>query len=284
LTGRNLWYVRCGGKVTGPFPSQVVTNHALWGRINPDDEVSLDQTVWQPLVEVSELLPHELLQLHTETDPEQRQWLEERLKAARRWGDERTHDERRLHELEAEDARRGDERRKATANPDELALPHHHALSARTSTRWGYFILVLIAAAVLLAFGLFYFKPVNPLKVGVIPLQPQCKQTATPRLNWSGCAMEGVRLRGVDLSGSDLSYTNFFRADLSGSRLRQAKLVGANLGEANLNHADFAGADLSNADLRGANLVEATLTGAVFDHAIWPDGQICELGSIGQCR
>ena len=95
MSHRQLWYVRRGDKVSGPFPTQVVANNTLLGRFLPGDEVSLDQLEWKPLVSVAELLPPELLELHNETDPERRQWLEERLKAARRWADQRTHDERR---------------------------------------------------------------------------------------------------------------------------------------------------------------------------------------------
>lgn len=278
MTGRNLWYVRRGDKVAGPFPSQVITNHALLGRLKLTDEVSMDQLVWQSLADVRELLPQELLELHAEDDPEQRQWREERLKAARRWADERTHEERRLDEVDA----RPEDRRQTSESPDVLALPHHHPAPA--SGKRSYFgVALIVGVGLAVGLGLFYFQPVNPVKVGVLPAQPQCQKAASPRVNWSGCDKQELRLRGVDLSASDLTYTNFHQADLSGSRMRHAKLIGSNLGGALLNDVDLASADLSYADLQGASLISTSLAGAILDHAIWTDGRECATGSVGQC-
>lgn len=286
MSNRQLWYVRRGGKVSGPFPTQAVANNALLGRFVPDDEVSVDQLEWRPLVAVEELLPPELLELHHATDPEQRQWLEERLKAARRWADQRTHDDRRQErEVWSEELRNG-ERRKNPADNDVLALPYHHGGVARESSLRRYLgpALGVIAVVLSVVLGLFYYQPVNPVKVGVLPAQPQCHQAAAQGINWSGCNKREIRLRGADLSRGDLGYADFSQADLSGSRMRQARLVGANFRGANLDHADLAGADLSYANLGGASLVSASLAGAVLDHAIWADGQECAAGSLGQCR
>jgi hypothetical protein len=290
MSRRQLWYVRRGDKVSGPFPTQVVANNTLLGRFLPGDEVSLDQFEWKPLVTVTELLPQELLELHDETDPEHRQWLEERLKAACRWADQRTHDERR-HAGEAageirDDGLRGEERRKTATNSDVLALPHLHAALPQESWLRRYLgVAASIGAVVLLvALGLIYYQPVNPVKVGVVPVQPLCGKPAAPGVNWSGCDKQGALLRGVDLTRGKLDYANFSRADLSASRLDHASLVGANLDAADLNHADLNHADLSNADLSAANLASANLTGAVLDHAIWFDGRVCGVGSLGQCR
>lgn len=282
MSKRQLWYVRRGDKVSGPFPTQVVANDALLGRVQPGDEVSLDQIEWRPLVAVKELLPPELLELPHVADPEQRQWLEERLKAERRWADQRTHDERRRDE-----GRQSEERRNAGTDKDALALPHHHGEVDREEGAWRRHLgpaLGIGAVVMSVALGLLYFQPVHPVKVGVMPTQPQCQQAAVPRINWSGCIKRGIRLRGADLSGSDLTYADFSLADLSGSRARQARLVGAKLRGADLNHVDLGGADLSYADLEGANLVSARLAGAILDHAIWIDGRECAAGSLGQCR
>ncbi|MDP2784093.1 MAG: pentapeptide repeat-containing protein [Sulfurimicrobium sp.] len=284
MSHRQLWYVRRGDKVSGPFPTQVVANDTLLGRFLPGDEVSLDQFEWKPLVTVTELLPQELLELHDETDPEHRQWLEERLKAAHRWADQRTHEERR-HAGEVAGLR-GDARRQTDMDSEILALPHHHAALPQESGLRRYLgVAVGIGALLLLvALGLFYYQPVNPVKVGVVPVQPQCGRAAAPGVNWSGCDKQGVLLRGVDLTRGNLDYANFSQADLSGSRFERASLVGANLNAADLNHADLSNADLSNADLSAANLVSANLTGAVLAHAIWTDGRVCAVGSLGQCR
>ena len=167
-----------------------------------------------------------------------------------------------------------------------LALPHHHVVRQPESglrRYWG--VATGIGAVFLLvALGLIYYQPVNPVKVGVVPVQPQCDRAAAPGVNWSGCDKQGAILRGVDLTRGNLDYANFSRADLSGSRLVHVSLVGANFASADLNHTDLNNADLSHADLSAANLVSANLTGAVLDHAIWSDGRICAVGSLGQCR
>lgn len=284
MSHRQLWYVRRGDKVSGPFPTQLVANNALLGRFLPSDEVSLDHEEWQPLSTVAELLPQELLELHVESDPEHHQWREERLKAARRWADQRTHDE--PGHAGAATGLHDDMHRKTDTDGEAAALPHHHVALPRESGRRAYLgVLASVGAVLLLAVsGLIYYQPVNPLKVGVVPVQPLCDKPAAPAINWSGCGKQGALLRGVVLSRGKLEYANFARADLSGSRLDHVSLVGANLAAADLNHVDLNHADLSHADLSAANLESANLSGAVLDHAIWTDGRICAVGSLGQCR
>ncbi|MEN6585690.1 MAG: pentapeptide repeat-containing protein [Sulfuricella sp.] len=277
--------------MSGPFPTQVVANNTLIGRFLPTDEVSLDQLEWKPLTAVAELLPRELLELRDETDPEHRQWLEERLKAARRWADQRTHDNRRHAEESAgrgmpDDGLRGEERRKADTDDEVLALPHHHAALPQESALRRYLgVYVGIGAAVLLvALGVIYYQPVNPVKVGVMPVQPSCSKAAASGVNWSGCDKQGVLLRGVDLAGGNLDYADLSHAVLSGSRLDRASLIGTKLSAADLSNVSMRNADLSNADLSAANLESVNLTGALLDHAIWVDGRVCAEGSLGQCR
>ncbi len=282
MSDRQLWYVRRAGVVNGPFPNQVVANHVLLGRFTPSDDVSMDQLEWQPLMSVRALLPVELLELQTELDPERRQWLEERLKAAHRWADERTRHDRRQHEKT--DVPRGEERRKTSVSPDLLALPHLHPALEQRPRRYLGAVIVISVLVLLVVMGLVFYQPVNPFKVAVVPELPQCQHAAAPRVNWSGCDKQEIRLRGADLSGSNLAYANFSRADLSGSRFRRAGLVGVNFKQANLNDADLSGADLSYSDLRGASLISASLKGAVLDRAIWQDGRECAVGSRGQCR
>ncbi|MDP1896586.1 MAG: pentapeptide repeat-containing protein, partial [Sulfurimicrobium sp.] len=284
LSDRQLWYVRREGAVSGPFPNLVVANHVLLGRFELTDEVSIDQLEWQPLMSVRALLPAELLGLQTENDPEKKQWLEERLKAAHRWADERTHQDRRQHEITS--GPRGEERRKTSVNSELLALPHLHPALERWPSRRRYLAAfsILSVLALMVVLGLVFHQPVNPVKVGVVPELPQCQHAAAPQVNWNGCDKQEIRLRGADLSGSNLAYADFSRADLSGSRFRQALLVGANFNHANLNDADLDGADLSYSDLRGATLVSASFKGAVLDRAIWQDGRECAVGSRGQCR
>lgn len=284
LKDRQLWYVRHAEAVSGPFPNQVVAQHVLLGRLDPTDEVSMDQLEWQPLETVRELFPVELLQIQAENDPERKQWLEERIKAAHRWADERTHQDRRQYESSG--GTRTDERRKTRLSNDVLALPHRHPELERWSSRWRSFgaISVIASLILLVILGLTFYRPINPLKVGVVPELPQCQHAASPRINWSGCDKQTVRLRGADLSSSNLTYANFSGADLSGSRLSASALIGLNFTRANLDNVDFSGSDLSYSDLRGASMVSAILRNTVLDRAIWVDGRECAVGSVGQCR
>ncbi|MDP2828080.1 MAG: pentapeptide repeat-containing protein [Sulfuricellaceae bacterium] len=277
MSSRQLWFVRRGKTVSGPFPTQSVTQNTLLGRFLPTDEVSQDKQSWRPLVTVRELLPNELLELQTASDPLQRQWLEERLKAAHRWADQRSVD------VVGEDDSSSD-RRNHTEFSDETARFHHHLLPVRVSGR-RYFIgagiaILLVLVLVWVVFG----ESVNPVKVVVQSAKSQCQQAARPGIDWKSCDKQSVRMRGKDLTDGNLSYANFSQADLSGSRLLRANLTGTNLRGADLSHADLAKANLSFSDLRSANLISSNLTGAILENAIWIDGRVCAPGSVGVCR
>jgi uncharacterized protein YjbI with pentapeptide repeats len=275
MSNRQLWYVRRGKNVSGPFPTQSVTQNTLSGRFLPTDEVSLDKQSWRPLVTVRELMPFELLELQTASDPDQRQWLEERLKAARRWADQRSIDA-------AGDAIPSANRRNHAELDDETARFHHHLFAGKMGGR-RYLTGLMITALVVLAWMVFG-DSVNPVKVVVQAIPSQCQQKAKPGIDWKSCDKQSVRLRGEDLSDSNLSYANFAQADLSGSRLSRANLTGANFRAADLSHANLAGANLSFSDLRTAKLTSSNLTDARLENAIWIDGRICAQGSIGACR
>lgn len=296
-----LWYVKRGDRVSGPFPSPLVSHYAEVGRIRPDDEVSPDRGNWRPFSEVPELAPRKLRE--EAADPEKRRWQEERLLAARRWADERYRPDRR----DGEDAaarekwlaeRRSGERREQPENPDTVLLRQYRAaqvpLPAPSPERFFGVVAVLAALVVLPSVAVLFYAPVNPVKVGIAPREPQCRQPAAPQANWSGCDKQGAWLKGADLSGAnlsaarlnsanlsgaDLSYGNLSNADLSYADLSRTKLVGGNLSNADLSHAELGGADM-----RYVNLAGAEFSGARLDEAIWPDGRKCGAGSIGQCR
>jgi len=130
-----------------------------------------------------------------------------------------------------------------------------------------------------------------------------CNARAQPGINWSGCNKQGevlrsrnltevnfrsAKLESIDLSKSiliqaDLAYANLSNANLSESQLQQSNMKGANLRQANLQQADLSGANLSYAELVGAQLQGANLRKAIFDHAIWVNGEQCMVGSVGAC-
>lgn len=278
MSSRQLWYVRRGKDVSGPFPTQSVMQNTLSGRFHPTDEVSLDKLSWRPLVTVRELMPYELLELQTTSDPKQREWLEERLKAARRWSDQRVAD---VAGTRAQPGS-GSENRRSHAEPDDETARFHHHFSVPVVVGKRYLVGAAISLLLVLAWTIFG-ESVNPVRVVVQSEPSQCQQAAAPGIDWTSCNKQSTRLRGRDLSDGNFSYANFSHADLSGSRLSRANLTGANLRDADLSHADLKGANLSFSDLRAAKLVSANLTGAVLKNAIWMDGRVCASGSVGKC-
>ena len=60
------WYVRRGQRIHGPYPSRQIGHFLLLGRVLPTDRVSLDGETWQPLVEIEELIPDEVRDLHSD--------------------------------------------------------------------------------------------------------------------------------------------------------------------------------------------------------------------------
>ncbi len=68
-----------------------------------------------------------------------------------------------------------------------------------------------------------------------------------------------------------------------GCYLSNARLSGMDLTNADLRGANLIGATLIRATLYGANLRGAKLAGANFSGALWVDGSICRVGSVGRC-
>jgi uncharacterized protein YjbI with pentapeptide repeats len=305
LKTRQLWYVRHGQDTRGPFPAKVVQQYLLLGRLTADDFASVDRQHWVPIRTCQDLLPPAFGEGKDEGYLTRRQRAE-RLYAARRWADERLAVDRRSQheggdETEALAERRNIERRKGES-PEIIAMRLQHAEQEQAfkMRRERFFgvaagLVLLLFLAVLIA---IVFSPVNPVPVDIGLEAPQCRESARPQINWSGCEKEGAWLQGVDLSSanlararlnsaelssSNLSYANLAAADLSYATLRGTILIGANLSQADLNYTELRNADLRHADLRGAHLEAATLVGAKLENAMWVDGKTCAPGSIGFC-
>lgn len=60
------WYVQKGSRVQGPFSPDEVSRFLLLGRVRNTDRVSRDGELWEPVTQVPELIPDELLDLHSE--------------------------------------------------------------------------------------------------------------------------------------------------------------------------------------------------------------------------
>ncbi len=304
MAHNNLWYVRRGRTLKGPFPAGLISRYILLERIRLSDELSQDRTTWKPVKACAELIP-EVLKADPEDEDAQR-----RLEAARRWADERRGEDQRAwggagdqpgEVAEVRDAgeRRSAERRRTESEEQAQFRQIHQRLIGAAHQKQHYLLqlsMILIVVAVVIGAAMYY-TPSKTINTA------DC--TAPPGLgvNWSNCRLQGIQVPGKDLrgahlnstdaSGSDLAGTNLRQAVLSyadlslanlrGADLRDAQLVGTNLRRANLAQADLRRANLAYADLTGARLTGAQLQGARLDHAIWVDGQTCQPGSLGRC-
>ncbi|MCB1757280.1 MAG: hypothetical protein KDJ38_17280 [Gammaproteobacteria bacterium] len=60
------WYTKRGARLQGPYSRQTIHRYLLLGRIKNSDRVSKDGAVWEPITQVPELIPEELLNLDTD--------------------------------------------------------------------------------------------------------------------------------------------------------------------------------------------------------------------------
>jgi hypothetical protein len=67
VTQQDEWYVQKGSRVQGPFSPEEVGRFLLLGRVRNTDRVSRDGQLWEPVTQVPELIPEELLDLESET-------------------------------------------------------------------------------------------------------------------------------------------------------------------------------------------------------------------------
>ncbi len=281
------WYTRRNGTVTGPFSNAVVSNNLLVGRLSLHDEVSEDQKSWQLVLNIPEFNsapPEELVRVKRNLDerdgfdrresqePPPAEILQKRKQERRSSEDESDIEYRQLRTLLLKRYRQHKER-----------------------LFWPLVTLFLVMVMSLILAVLFPTRLPIPL--------PNCSTPVGPNINWSNCSklkldfhhqdFNGSQLRNSKLIGSNLWNASFIDADLSYadlrftnmsySQLQNSNLVGANLQKADLAYADLSNADLSFSDLTAANLGGSKIENAIFDYAIWPDGQTCAEGSVGQC-
>jgi len=319
MQSKQRWYTRRGKQIRGPFPAPQISRFILLGRIHDTDELSTDQLSWQKVLDVPILIPDELKA--DLSDPKAHEKLmiarmREDERTARDRRDESEENSAMPERRTRDNGRRQDEaaamlrhREIKTAIAEAAAQrKHHYFLRGVLATL---FLVSIISAA-------WYFQPWQEQESADCNARPQ------PWVNWNNCLMEGVKLvtadlrgahlrnanmggadlRGAYLGGADIAYTNLVGANLSGAELAQAIMLGANmrnadLAGASLNSADLSyailqGADLTNTDLRESNLSNADLSGATLDasklegarldHAIWLDGSVCAIGSVGSCN
>ena len=60
------WYVQHGSRLQGPYSAEDIGRDLLLGRIRRQDRVSRDGELWEPVTQVPELVPEELLDRDSE--------------------------------------------------------------------------------------------------------------------------------------------------------------------------------------------------------------------------
>jgi len=274
MTVNQLWFVRHDGKVVGHFPIKEIAHSISQGEIALSDEISPDQVNWLPLSRFPGLAseqPAQETEPHTSEEPlsvDEQKWRDERAKAAIRW-------------------------------EHSVGAPHDYRVPARPMLKWFGAIAAMLAVAGLGAFIASQLEEPEQQPIVIPPPLPNCNIAPAPKVNWRGCDKSGTLLTGSDFTAANLSRTKFNSTDLSGSRfpsanlaqadlsyatLNQSGMVRANLEGANLSFAELRDADLSYANLRDTNLEGTVLDGAKLDQAIWSDGRVCAVGSLGLCR
>lgn len=283
-----LWYTRHQGSIKGPFTSVIVTNNITLGRLAMHDEVSTDQKNWHFVRNRPEL--------HPGNDELNKEKAKKNL-------DERDGFDRRNPQPEetiiASQQRKED--RRLQENDDDIQHRRPHTLlmqKFRQQKEYLFWPLISVFSILTISTFLAVSFPTE------IPVPfANCSAPAMPEVNWNNCLkpklnlqdqdlsnsqlrnsrLVGSNLMNITLTGADLAYADLRFTNLNYSQLQNSILLGANLRKADLSYADLTNADLSYTDLTGANLGGSVLTNTRFDHAIWPNGQLCAPRSIGQC-
>jgi len=283
-TGR--WYVKQGESVQGPFPNKLIGSYLILGRMTQSTLVSQDKVNWSAVKNYPAIVPEVVKESGTPQGDRALMLarIREDERSSKSEADDELHDDRRVDEEEVMQLHRqirDDVLQRYSERPKKLR--------------------VYISILILVVIGIvgFYATTNNDNDARLA----DCNASAKPGINWSGCNKQGEILRSrqltevnfrsakldsIDLSNStltqaDLAYASLSNANLTASQLQQSNLKGANLRQANLQQANLSRANLSYAELVGAKLQGANLTQAIFDHAIWVNGETCMVGSVGAC-
>lgn len=284
-SNKGRWYIKFGEQVQGPFPNKLIGSYLILGRIKQSTLVSRDKENWSPVSDYPAMVPEVVKEAGTTQG-------DRALMLARIREDERSSDAK--HDEMDFENRREDE---------EQLMQLHRQI--RDDVLKGYrrkphkltIFIVLSMLFILILVALVINKSTDNTD------QSDCEAIAGPGINWSSCRKQGVNLAGRDLQGvnfnnanlqranfsnsqlqkANLAYANLSAATLTSAQLQKVNLKGANLRQANLQNADLFAADLSYAELVGSRLQGANLKQAIFDYAIWVNGETCLPGSVGAC-
>lgn len=106
VTDEQQWYVQKGARVQGPYSTTEVGRYLLLGRVRNTDRVSRDGELWEPVTQVPELIPEELLDLGNEYGWQQ--FLYARQRQDQRQHDSEHQPERRSESIGSVDQIRSD--------------------------------------------------------------------------------------------------------------------------------------------------------------------------------
>jgi hypothetical protein len=280
-----LWYVRQRGVITGPFPSRLITNHLMLGRLTVNDQACLDSVSWLEIGDITALRPV------AKADFKPKITLDER----------NGFDRRQQKEIENTNNRPRLKSRRSPEEQDTIRRRQFHTLLMRKYHDRHSPILWPLAAVAVLLITIVTTAIFSPTMLPVS--QVNCNAPADIAVNWNNCfkpnlqlantLMNNAQLRSAHLTnsnlisatltGADLAYADLSFSALNYGQLQNVNLVGANLEQTDLSNTDLSNADLSYANLLNANLEGAALDNVSFDHAIWLNGDICNIRSIGQC-
>jgi len=291
----NLWYTRNKSGVKGPFTTGMIQGFVLIGRLKMDDQVSPDKKEWQSVEATKSVIPEEMRDIRTDDD-------RQRLLQAQLREDERSKDRRRAELGEFQGRREKNDRRSAE---DFHMRAHRESRNdaiddyVTTPSQWVLRAVLGLMLTALLVVAVYVFVEQDMDANNIT----DCNQVPAPGVNWENCQFEGAQLAEKNLQKSRMRNINFSAADLAGANLKEtdlayaqfsvshllgadmskANLKGANLKNSDLRQVNFTGADLSYADLRGAVIRGAIFKDAILYKAIWTNGKVCSVDSIGIC-
>ncbi|VAW67426.1 hypothetical protein MNBD_GAMMA09-2748 [hydrothermal vent metagenome] len=285
---KGRWYIKLGDSIQGPFPNKLIGRYLILGRITQDMLVSQDKKSWAPIKSYPAMVPEVVKEAGTAQG-------DRALMLARIREDERSANTEGNGEDGAADERRDEEEQIMQLHRQmrDDVLNHYNTKPGKKTVYYS------IAGVLLLTLTGFFLSTQNSEDIA----QAQCSSEAHAGINWSGCNKQGEVLRNYDLKGvnfrsamlqtadlsaadmqkADLAYANLSQSILLYAQLQQSNMKGANLRQANLQGANLTAANLSYAELAGAQLQGAILKQAIFDHAIWVNGETCLPGSVGAC-
>lgn len=284
-SSKGRWYIKQGDSVQGPFPNKLIGSYLVLGRMTQATLVSQDKVHWSEVKNFPAIVPEVVKESGTPQGDRALMLarIREDERSSQSTTDDELHDERRVDEedvMQLHRQIRDDVLKRYSERPKKLRL----------------YVGILMLVAIGIA-GFYSTTNNSPARLA------DCNASAKPGINWSGCNKQGeilrsrnltkvnfrsAKLNSIDLSNStliqaDLAYANLSNANLTASQLQKSNMKGTNLRQANLRQANLSGANLSYAELVGVQLQGANLSKAVFDHAIWVNGEHCMVGSVGAC-